>query len=154
MTHEPTAPAHGLEQEISIADGVHAVPADPLETEFARDGFAVDVEDVPREGAGAEGAAVQILEHVGEALVVGGEEEAVGEEEVGPADWLGALEVGVAWEEEGCFGGGAGDDDAEEGGQVGLEGLQLVAEPETLLDVMVSLGGEGKGGIRGQGETN
>lgn len=65
--------------------------------------------------------------------MVGGEEEAVGEEEVRPADGLGALEMGVAGHKEGGFRGGPGDDDAEEGGQVGLEGLKLVAEPETLL---------------------
>lgn len=58
MAHEPAAPRHGLEQGIAVADGVHTVPADTVEAEFARDGFAVDVEDVSREGAGAEGAAV------------------------------------------------------------------------------------------------
>ena len=51
---------------------------------------------------------------------------------MGPADWLGALEVGVAREEEGKFGGGAGDAGLEERDEVGGKGLELSAEPETL----------------------
>jgi hypothetical protein len=67
-----------------------------LEAEFLGHGLAVDVEGVAGEGAAAERGAVDAGDEFTEAGELVGEGGGVGEDPVGPAYWLGFLEVRVS----------------------------------------------------------
>ena len=115
------ADGEGFQHKIPVRHGGKAVGDDAGEAQFGGECSAVDAERVTGEGAGAEGGLVDAFCGFAEAGEIVREEGGVGEEEVGPADGLGALEMGVAGHEDGDFGFGARGQDAEDGRRDGIQ---------------------------------
>ena len=95
MGHRQARPHHELNDEVAVADAIHAVLRDGLEAKLAREELAVHREGVPCERAGAQGQDRHARNELLQALQVRAEGERVREQEVRPPDRLPALCCGT-----------------------------------------------------------
>ena len=100
MHREDAEGGEGFEGEVAVAHGVEAVATGAGEAHVFGEQFTVDGVGTACEGAAAEGGDVEAGAGVGEAGVIACEHLVVGEGPVGEEDGLGALEVGVAGEDD------------------------------------------------------
>lgn len=130
VSHEGGAPLQRLDDKVAVRDAGHAVVHEPVEAEFLGHGGAVDTERIAGERATAEGRPVDASACLAQALQVARKGKGVREQPVGPADGLRALQVRVAGHDELELGFCARGDDAQEGDEMGIDGIELGAQPQ------------------------
>ena len=138
-----------FEGEIAVADGVHGVLGE-LRAAFGideakqfGDQFAVEGQGGPGDGAAAEGADIHAGMAIPEAFAVALEHLDVGEEMVGEVDGLGALEMGVAGDDDIGIVLAEGDEGALEIIDFTEQAGDLVAEPEADIEGDLVVAGAG-----------
>lgn len=140
VLHQEATPLQGLEDKVAVGHGAHGVPQQDLEAQLLRHHLPVDAEWVAGQGAAAKGPAVDPLADLAQPLEVVGEGEAVAQHPVAPADWLGALHVGISRHDVVDLGLRALRDDAQEALEEGLKLVELVAQPQAHVggDLLVA----------------
>jgi hypothetical protein len=85
-------PHHELYDKVAVADAPQTILRKGLKSQLFCEKVTVDRKGVTRECAGAEGQNRYPRDELTEAFEIRGEGKGVGQEEVGPADGLSALE--------------------------------------------------------------
>ncbi len=144
--HDETRPHEEFCDEVAVRNAPEAVLGDGVESELAREEFAVDAEGVPGERAAAKRQYSDARDDLAQALEIAAERERVRKKEMCPADRLTALcppwavsvyamrldgqnthlEMGVPWEDKVLFVVRAFDEDADKRLEVVLRGGDLV----------------------------
>ena len=120
--------------EVAIADGVHAILGEGGEVEVIGDELAIEEDGGTGDGARAEGHDIEAFTGIEDAAVVAVKHFHVGEEMVGEVDWLGALEVGVAGDDDFGVAGAEVDEGALDIAEGGGEGIGFFAEIEAQIE--------------------